>query len=171
MRCLAQTTRYGRIRRLTWPAKPPFPASILMSGTGPPVFTASGGPTPGARSEFPTDSLRAQPKPARHPRSGNPGATLQSNGKTSDCPNPGRAIAGLRAKRAGFSSSAPCLARHPRLEHAPTTGPRPDLGAFRRGGRVVECTALEMRHRCKPIGGSNPSLSAIIKRLRESPVK
>jgi hypothetical protein len=27
---------------------------------------------------------------------------------------------------------------------------------------VVECTALEMRHRCKPIGGSNPSLSAIL---------
>src|SRR5665213_1155875 len=26
--------------------------------------------------------------------------------------------------------------------------------------RVVECNALEMRHRCKPIGGSNPSLSA-----------
>src|SRR5664279_1693395 len=26
--------------------------------------------------------------------------------------------------------------------------------------RVLECTALEMRHRCKPIGGSNPSLSA-----------
>ena len=22
-----------------------------------------------------------------------------------------------------------------------------------RGGRVVDCTALEMRHRCKPIGG------------------
>ena len=33
---------------------------------------------------------------------------------------------------------------------------------LRRGGRVVECTALEMRHRCKPIGGSNPSLSAKI---------
>ena len=31
----------------------------------------------------------------------------------------------------------------------------------RRGGRVVECTALEMRHACKGIGGSNPSLSAI----------
>ena len=30
----------------------------------------------------------------------------------------------------------------------------------RRGGRVVECTALEMRHGCKPIGGSNPPLSA-----------
>jgi hypothetical protein len=28
--------------------------------------------------------------------------------------------------------------------------------------RVVECAALEMRHRCKPIGGSNPSLSATI---------
>jgi hypothetical protein len=25
---------------------------------------------------------------------------------------------------------------------------------------VVECTALEMRHGCKPIGGSNPPLSA-----------
>ena len=29
-----------------------------------------------------------------------------------------------------------------------------------RGGRVVECTALEMRHTRKGIGGSNPSLSA-----------
>lgn len=33
--------------------------------------------------------------------------------------------------------------------------------APRRGGRVVECTALEMRHGCKPIGGSNPPLSAM----------
>src|SRR6266853_128199 len=39
-------------------------------------------------------------------------------------------------------------------------GQDPDLAPWR-GGRVVECTALEMRHRCKPIGGSNPSLSAI----------
>ncbi|GEM_PF-1194027 len=31
----------------------------------------------------------------------------------------------------------------------------------RRGGRVVERTALEMRHTCKGIGGSNPPLSAI----------
>ncbi len=30
-----------------------------------------------------------------------------------------------------------------------------------RGGRVVECTALEMRHTCKGIVGSNPTLSAI----------
>ena len=32
--------------------------------------------------------------------------------------------------------------------------------ARRRGGRVVECTALEMRHTGNRIGGSNPSLSA-----------
>src|SRR5262245_61790967 len=31
-----------------------------------------------------------------------------------------------------------------------------------RGGRVVECTALEMRHTGNRIGGSNPSLSAIV---------
>jgi hypothetical protein len=31
---------------------------------------------------------------------------------------------------------------------------------------VVDRTALEMRHRCKPIGGSNPSLSATRLRLR-----
>ena len=45
-----------------------------------------------------------------------------------------------------------------------TTGGRPQ-GAVqrpRRGGRVVECTALEMRHTGNRIGGSNPSLSAII---------
>lgn len=46
----------GSNRRLTWPAKPPFPASILMSGTGPPVFTASGGPTPGASAPTPVKS-------------------------------------------------------------------------------------------------------------------
>ncbi len=34
MRCGARAARYGRNRRLTWPAKPPFPARILMSGTG-----------------------------------------------------------------------------------------------------------------------------------------
>lgn len=36
---------------------------------------------------------------------------------------------------------------------------------------MVECTALEMRHRCKPIGGSNPSLSAIRSRRAKTPVK
>ena len=37
--------------------------------------------------------------------------------------------------------------------------------APRRGGRVVDCTALEMRHTRKGIGGSNPSLSAIFSKL------
>lgn len=41
-----------------------------------------------------------------------------------------------------------------------TPAPTKRQPAPRRGGRVVECTALEMRHRCKPIGGSNPPLSA-----------
>lgn len=58
----------------------------------------------------------------------------------------------------------PCLLKIPRLEHAPTTDRLARSGP-RRGGRVVECTALEMRHRCKPIGGSNPSLSASCRRL------
>src|SRR6185436_18505855 len=34
-----------------------------------------------------------------------------------------------------------------------------------RGGRVVECTALEMRHTGNRIGGSNPSLSASLVNL------
>jgi hypothetical protein len=63
---------------------------------------------------------------------------------------------------ADFRPRKPCLARHPRLLTPEPQGPCSLLGAFRRGGRVVECTALEMRHRCKPIGGSNPSLSANI---------
>ena len=32
---------------------------------------------------------------------------------------------------------------------------------LRRGGRVVECTALEMRHTREGIVGSNPTLSAM----------
>ena len=61
----------------------------------------------------------------------------------------------------GISRPAPCLPGHPRLEHGPTKGPETARHGAWRGGRVVECTALEMRHRCKPIGGSNPSLSAM----------
>ena len=34
---------------------------------------------------------------------------------------------------------------------------------------MVECTALEMRHRCKPIGGSNPSLSATVQPSMTTP--
>jgi hypothetical protein len=67
-----------------------------------------------------------------------------------------------RNARGNFTPPTPCLPRHPRLELRPTLGrASPCHGAWR-GGRVVECTALEMRHRCKPIGGSNPSLSATI---------
>ena len=81
-------------------------------------------------------------------------------------------VLGLRAEFAArFARAAACLARRPRLELAPTAVTQITHHGAWRGGRVVECTALEMRHRCKPIGGSNPSLSAIIKRLRESPVE
>ena len=41
-----------------------------------------------------------------------------------------------------------------------TRDPQGPASIVRRGGRVVECTALEMRHTGNRIGGSNPSLSA-----------
>ena len=66
-----------------------------------------------------------------------------------------RANAFSRLSRRKLASTFPDHA----LEHGLTGGLAPDLAPWR-GGRVVECTALEMRHRCKPIGGSNPSLSA-----------
>src|SRR5450432_2540127 len=66
----------------------------------------------------------------------------------------------FRRAHQDFSPPTPCLPRHPRLELGTTEGQiLLRYGAWR-GGRVVKCTALEMRHRCKPIGGSNPSLSA-----------
>jgi hypothetical protein len=51
-----------------------------------------------------------------------------------------------------------CYAISPPVSTAPPFG-----GVFisRRGGRVVECTALEMRRGGNSTGGSNPSLSAI----------
>jgi hypothetical protein len=54
------------------------------------------------------------------------------------------------------------LARHAnrRPDHCPR-----GKSQRRRGGRVVECTALEMRHTGNRIGGSNPSLSATIYKL------
>jgi hypothetical protein len=66
-----------------------------------------------------------------------------------------------------FRRPSPLMARnHGALVRAGARGyialraPRPPFG--RRGGRVVECTALEMRHTGNRIGGSNPSLSASI---------
>ena len=71
------------------------------------------------------------------------------------------ASAGALIRLRGIMSFPPCLLGHPRLEHRPNhAASRVLIWHLRRGGRVVECTALEMRHRCKPIGGSNPSLSA-----------
>ena len=43
------------------------------------------------------------------------------------------------------------------------------IRARRTGGRAVEGTALEMRHTCKGIVGSNPTLSAISMDFREVP--
>ncbi len=40
---------------------------------------------------------------------------------------------------------------------------------LRRGGRAVECTALEMRHTGNRIGGSNPSLSATTQKYSTIP--
>jgi hypothetical protein len=61
-----------------------------------------------------------------------------------------------------FTAVAPCLISLPRLELGPNLRARCfALICAWRGGRVVDCTALEMRHRCKPIGGSNPPLSAL----------
>jgi hypothetical protein len=162
LRCGAPPARYGRNRRLTWPAKPPFPASILMSGTGPPVFTASGGPTPpfaGTSDSAPTCRIGLAPGQWR---------TAQAHSRANRRRNPrSPPIITVTSwvqpeNRPDFRPRKPCLARHPRLLTPEPQGPCSLLGAFRRGGRVVECTALEMRHRCKPIGGSNPSLSANI---------
>ena len=47
--------------------------------------------------------------------------------------------------------------RRPRFDRP---SPRQAHEPSRRGGRVVECTALEMRHTGNRIEGSNPSLSA-----------
>ena len=97
---------------------------------------------------------------SRKAASDSPDKTLNPAIRTAFPERPCRKARAAGETGSGFSPFAPCLARHPRLLTPPTTGALPLHGAFRRGGRVVECTALEMRHRCKPIGGSNPSLSA-----------
>src|SRR5207244_12022458 len=72
----------------------------------------------------------------------------------------------LEFRRVLFRSrSTPCVACAPSLDNlaSRTFGPpRP-----RRGGRVVDCTALEMRHTGNRIGGSNPSLSATTKKFAQ----
>ena len=77
-------------------------------------------------------------------------------------------MSGLRWSRAAAiaqNGQTPCARPCAMLIAAPTVaqGQR----RRRRGGRVVECTALEMRHTGNRIGGSNPSLSAIFEKIRE----
>ena len=172
-----------------------------MSGTGPPVFTASGGPTffrqllvpieppprpwggvirkgvnrlPSAtnvervctenharatRGESGLRSRFRSPMPARLVITGRglglAGAVIAKHdvirrpqrpisGKANECrlltrenvnwlrSRPRRLR--FRLRGAGFSSRAPCLLRHPRLEHAPTTGGYPRFGT----GEVAE---------------------------------
>ena len=54
----------------------------------------------------------------------------------------------------------PCLCWPAWLDSGRPIGLFQALFGLRRGGRAVECTALEMRHTGNRIGGSNPSLSA-----------
>jgi hypothetical protein len=69
---------------------------------------------------------------------------------------------GFRANRSFLTDCGP--PGKPAFPFSPhALKPRNPLGPasiMRRGGRVVECTALEMRHTGNRIGGSNPSLSA-----------
>ena len=131
-------------RRSGWPAKPHFPANISMTRHGAAGFYRVWRSHP----FFGTAAVGAGQSPS-----------ISVLAPASDCslaPNPPDG----RHAPAEISPPAPCLARHPRLELAPTERRITIRRGTRRGGRVVECTALEMRHRCKPIGGSNPSLSA-----------
>src|SRR4051812_19134959 len=58
----------------------------------------------------------------------------------------------------GVAADAMLCHKPPRVDQpAPA---RVSVSISRRDGRVVECTALEMRHGGNSIGGSNPSLSA-----------
>ena len=131
-------------RRSGWPAKPHFPANISMTRHGAAGFYRVWRSHP----FFGTAAVGAGQSPS-----------ISVLAPASDCslaPNPPDG----RHAPAEISPPAPCLARHPRLELAPTERRITIRRGTRRGGRVVECTALEMRHTGNRIGGSNPSLSA-----------
>jgi hypothetical protein len=138
----------------------PVPAFALRSGWG-------------ARDSFlaVVAGLVALPMPARDPRSlpqKRSGAGFPTPDPRSIVVVPGK----VKRKRAGKPPRGPgarsgsgqgceklategCLARPACVVTSPLRQQRP-----RTGGREVECTALEMRHTRKGIGGSNPSLSA-----------
>src|SRR6185437_14039652 len=63
---------------------------------------------------------------------------------------------------AQYTPQMPCLSWLAWLHSSVQIGLFQALFGLRRGGRAVECTALEMRHTGNRIGGSNPSLSAKI---------
>ena len=67
-------------------------------------------------------------------------------------------LPGAHAQNAPDSKSAAATRRPSLHKRQPCYRAR----FLRRGGRVVECTALEMRRRRKSTVGSNPTLSAII---------
>src|SRR6185312_14923167 len=65
-------------------------------------------------------------------------------------------------RRLAIYALRPCLSWPARLDNDCRFGLFQALPRSRRGGRAVECTALEMRHTGNRIGGSNPSLSATL---------
>ena len=75
-------------------------------------------------------------------------------------PAGGRLPFGRRTIYAGQALSVSCLSWPAWLDSSRPNRLFQALFGLRRGGRAVECTALEMRHTGKGIGGSNPSLSA-----------
>ena len=142
-------------------AKPHFPVSrSIASGTGPPMCSR-------VWRSHPFYRRISGSWPA--PRTIKPGSRANQHAIRQRCARPVGYLDRRRQRLPGWRRNC----RRRALSHPPSS-PRtpPDRGALapdlapRRGGRVVECTALEMRHRCKPIGGSNPSLSAISLRRR-----
>ena len=170
--CWSRRSRAGRAQSsVKRDARSVMTGSQVSQNSGQPCNNSSGGPAP-VRATWKSaplarivwcsiigvpslGSLRRHARPcAGHPRLCSRCATKTWMAGTSPA---------MTRKTNDFSPriyhSAPCLGSIPRLLHRRPRGLSPDFGAWR-GGRVVECTALEMRHRCKPIGGSNPSLSA-----------
>jgi hypothetical protein len=77
-------------------------------------------------------------------------------------------LAGLRVvlpNRAQYTPRHPCLSCPAWLDSGRSRAAFRGFFGRRRGGRAVECTALEMRHTGNRIGGSNPSLSIEIVKL------
>jgi hypothetical protein len=121
------------------------PALRLLGRAGFLQFPASG-----TRRASAANAKRADEPPAREPAMYARPLAMSTQtrplGLGSRCPSrPSR-----RLPRNACGSAPPMLSRPPFNQSLCT----------RRGGRAVECTALEMRHTGNRIGGSNPPLSA-----------